>query len=229
VSILASPTGSICSGSSVSFVASPTNGGSSPTYNFKVNGTSVQSGTNTVLTSNTINNGDVIICYMTSDAVCPSPTTATSNSITESVNPLPTVYTVTGGGNFCPGGGAAVGLSNSQSTISYQLKNGASSVGSPVIGNGSAITFGSQSTGATYTVVATDPSTDCVNNMSGNAVVVVNPQAATPGLGASATTVCSGSPVTFTATGGSQYGFYVNGTLATDHYISDTSTFTTTR
>ncbi|MBW4362659.1 hypothetical protein, partial [Flavobacterium taihuense] len=68
----------------------------------------------------------------------------------------PTAYTVTGGGAYCSGGtGSAVGLSNSDTGVTYQLKNGATDVGSPVSGTGTAISFGNQTAAATYTVLAT--------------------------------------------------------------------------
>jgi uncharacterized protein YjdB len=91
------------------------------------------------------------------------------------VNPLPTIYTVTGGGSYCAGGtGVVVGLSNSQVGVNYQLFIGASPTGSPVAGTGSAISFGLQTANGTYTVVATNATTGCVNNMSGTATVTIN-------------------------------------------------------
>lgn len=84
VSISATST-TICSNSSVTFTATPTNGGSSPTYQWKKNGTNV--GTNSLTyTNSSLTNGDIITCVMTSNAACASPTTATSNTITMTVN-----------------------------------------------------------------------------------------------------------------------------------------------
>lgn len=83
VSIAAS-SNSICSGTSVTFTVTPTNGGSSPSYQWKLNGTNV--GTNsTTYTNSGFTNGDVVSCVMTSNAACASPATATSNSVTMSV------------------------------------------------------------------------------------------------------------------------------------------------
>eukprot|EP01035_Chromulina_nebulosa_P021643 gene21643-28007_t len=98
-----------------------------------------------------------------------------SGSITISVSALPTVFSLTGGGSYCSGGsGSAIGLSNSQSGVNYQLYNGASPVGSPVAGTGSAISFGSFTTATTYTAVATNAAS-CSSNMSGSAAVSINP------------------------------------------------------
>ena len=80
----------------------------------------------------------------------------------------PIVYNVTGGGT---GSSISVGLSNSEVGVSYQLKNGATNVGSPVAGTGSAISFGVQTTSGTYTVIGTRNVGLCSSNMNGNAVV----------------------------------------------------------
>src|SRR4029077_14693433 len=78
VSIAANPGTTICGGATVSFTATPTNGGT-PSYQWKKN--SVNVGTNSAIyTYNGLANGDVITCVMTSNATCVSPTTATSNT-----------------------------------------------------------------------------------------------------------------------------------------------------
>lgn len=99
-----------------------------------------------------------------------------SNTATVNINPVPTAFSVSGGGAYCSGGsGIAVGLSGSQTGVNYQLYNGASTVGSPVSGTGSALSFGLQTTAGTYSVVATNTTTTCTNAMTGSAVVSVNP------------------------------------------------------
>lgn len=103
-------------------------------------------------------------------------TNAMSGSATVIMNPAPTAYAITGGGQYCAGGaGVPVGVANSQTGISYQLYNGGSAVGSPVAGTGSAISFGNQTLAATYTVLGTNTVTGCTNPMTGNAVVIMNP------------------------------------------------------
>jgi hypothetical protein len=85
-----------------------------------------------------------------------------------SINTLPTLYLVTGGGNFCEGDtGRHVGLNGSQAGISYQLYLGLVPVGSPVSGSGSLIDFGLQTVGGTYTVQASNTVTGCTRYMSG--------------------------------------------------------------
>lgn len=72
------------SGVSVTFTATPTNGGTTPSYQWKVNGTNV--GTNSATyTTATLTNAQIVSCVMTSNAACASPATATSNSITMTI------------------------------------------------------------------------------------------------------------------------------------------------
>jgi len=88
----------------------------------------------------------------------------------------PTVYNVTGGGSFCSGGsGLAVGLSNSQIGINYQLKLNGTNSGTPVAGTGSAINFGNKTVAGTYTIVASNVSTSATSTMSGSAIITINP------------------------------------------------------
>ena len=94
------------------------------------------------------------------------------------INPLPTVYNVTGGGAYCSGGtGADVGLDNSSTGVNYQLYYGGSPIGLPIAGTGSAIDFGLQTGAGVYSVLATDTTTAtlCTNNMAGSATVSINP------------------------------------------------------
>ncbi len=104
-------------------------------------------------------------------------TSTMAGSVTISINPLPTVYNMTGGGNFCVGGtGVTVGLSASSTGISYQLYRNGDSTGLPSLsGTGSALNFGLQTGAGVYTVIATNIATTCTKQMSGVATVGVNP------------------------------------------------------
>ena len=76
----------VCSGTTVNYTATPTNGGSSPSYQWKVNGLPV--GTNSSTYSYIPLNNDAVTCVLTSDATCPTGNPATSNTINMTVNPL---------------------------------------------------------------------------------------------------------------------------------------------
>jgi gliding motility-associated-like protein len=88
VSITASAT-SICSDSNVVFTAIPSNGGSTPSYQWKVDG--VATGVdNPVYSSSGLQNGDVITCVMTGSQTCSLPVPS-GNTITMTVYPLPVI------------------------------------------------------------------------------------------------------------------------------------------
>ncbi len=102
-------------------------------------------------------------------------TSAMTGTSAVSVNALPSVYSVTGGGAYCSGsGGVAIGLSNSQTGISYQLYKGGAASGTTVSGTGSTISFGLKTVADTYTVVATNTTSGCTASMNGYSVIQVN-------------------------------------------------------
>jgi hypothetical protein len=104
VTINSIPVGAICSGTSVTFTATPNNGGSNPTYQWFING-NLQPATGPSFTTSTLNNNDVVTCVMTSSASCAVPQTAQSNPIQMTVQPsiTPTVtITAQPSGTVCP-------------------------------------------------------------------------------------------------------------------------------
>ncbi|MEI6767299.1 MAG: hypothetical protein WCM76_16840, partial [Bacteroidota bacterium] len=131
VSISASPSNSICAGTSVTFTASPTNGGT-PVYQWQLNGSNVGNNTNTYVNGSLANN-DFITCVMTSNASCASPVTATSNTITMIVNPVltPTVsIAASPSGAICAGTSVTFTASPTNGgTPVYQWKLNGSNVG----------------------------------------------------------------------------------------------------
>ncbi len=116
VNITVAPGNSICVGTTVSFTATPTNGGSSPSYQWKRNGSNV--GTNSPNYSNSsLSNGDQISCTLTSNASCVSSSTANSNVITMSVGSAATANAGAAMSPICIGGtSAALGGSVSGAT-----------------------------------------------------------------------------------------------------------------
>src|SRR5688572_30017266 len=92
VSVAANPNGAICAGTNVTFTATPTNGGATPAYQWKLNGNNVGTNSN-AYSNNALVNGDVITVVMTSSLGCASPTTATSTGITTTLpsSDLPSV------------------------------------------------------------------------------------------------------------------------------------------
>lgn len=81
-------TNTICAGTAISFTATITNGGSSPGYQWLVNGVVVGNNQISFTTSSLINN-DIVSCLLTSNAPCISLNTISSNQLRITVNPLP--------------------------------------------------------------------------------------------------------------------------------------------
>ncbi|MCE1202356.1 MAG: gliding motility-associated C-terminal domain-containing protein [Bacteroidia bacterium] len=98
-----------------------------------------------------------------------------SSSITITVNPLPTTFSITGGGSYCQdGSGRVLGLSGSQSGIIYELVRQGLTLAS-VAGTGNALSFGPQTQAGVYSVRAINSSTQCQRNMSDEANVSITP------------------------------------------------------
>ena len=98
-----SPTGSLCAGTSVTYSATPVNGGASPGLQWKVNGINTAAGNTYTYTPV---NGDIVTCELTSTAACATPDTAISTAIAMTVNPVmpPTVsITAAPGFTVCAG------------------------------------------------------------------------------------------------------------------------------
>jgi hypothetical protein len=98
VNISALPSGAICPGTSVTFTATPVNGGATPTYKWYNGVTLIIGATLSTYVSAALIDGDAITCEMTSNAItCLTGSPATSNMVTMTVKPgvvTPTVSKV---------------------------------------------------------------------------------------------------------------------------------------
>ncbi len=95
----------ICAGTNVTFYAGTLNGGNAPSYQWYLNGNPVGSNSQ-VYMNNSLVNGDMLSCELTSNAQCASPQTVQSSSVTMTVNPLVTPLvsiTATPGNVICSG------------------------------------------------------------------------------------------------------------------------------
>lgn len=133
------------------------------------------------------------------------------------INPSPTQYAVTGGGSYCAGGvGLPVGLAGSQVGVSYTLLYNGATIVSQINGTGSALTFGLQTNGGTYTIEGLNTTTSCDILMTGSATITVN---AIPNINLTASgpvEFCGSGSVTLTATANittAAYQWYKNGVI----------------
>jgi gliding motility-associated-like protein len=220
VSITANPSGAICAGTSVTFTATPTNGGTSPSYQWQVNGGNV--GTNSpTFTSSTLNNGDQVTVVMTSNATCLATTTATSNTITMTVtaNVTPSVsITANPSGSVCVGTNITFTATptNGGTSPSYQWQVNGGNVGT----NSPTFSSSTLNNGDQVTVIMTS-NEPCVTTATAtsNSITISIVTAITPTVTITANpngAICAGTSVTFTATptgGGTSptYQWQVNG------------------
>ena len=86
----------ICAGGSVTFTATPVNGGTAPIYQWKLNGNNVGSNSN-AYTSTSLNNNDSVWCVLTSNSACATNANSTSNRVKVRVNANPVVASITNG------------------------------------------------------------------------------------------------------------------------------------
>jgi hypothetical protein len=95
------PSNTLCNTNTTTFTAASTGGGTSPAYQWKLNNSNAATG---VSFSPTLADGDVVKVVMTSNASCPFPAAAESNSITMVVKTIvaPSV-TIAGPPTICSG------------------------------------------------------------------------------------------------------------------------------
>ncbi len=134
VSIVASPSNIICQGTTVTFTATPVNGGDSPSYQWKLNGTNVGNNSTKYIT-NSLVSGDVVSCVMTSAYPCVTLNPVTSNLIVMTVNPILTAslsITADPPGTVCKGTHIVFTATpvNGGTSPSYQWKVNGGNVGS---------------------------------------------------------------------------------------------------
>jgi len=201
VNIDASTT-TICSGNQVTFTAYPMNGGATPSYQWKRNGNNVGGNSATYQNSNLSNNDEVKV-VMTSSVGCANPQSATSNTITIAVTQTATPsVTISGSATaICPGTTVTFTAipTNSGSTPFYQWKLNGNNVGTnnATYQNSSLVNGDVVSCVMTSSLTCASQPTVASNNITITVSSSVIPSVI---ISATATTICSGQQVTFTAT-----------------------------
>lgn len=198
----ASVTGSnnLCSGQNGTYIASTNVLGA--TYQWKVNG--VNAGTNSGLYTYAPVNGDVVTCVITTpSSACYTTPTVTSNSFTVTVNSpaLPTINITTATTSVCSGIPVLFdGTNNNVPGGTYQWKVN----GNNVLGGVNSTFVYIPSNGDIVTCAITVPVGGCylVTTSFSNQLTMNVTQSITPtiSVNASASSVCLGTVVNFTAT-----------------------------
>ncbi len=226
VSISASPSGNICAGTNVTFsIASSTNLGTSPTYEWSINMIPQGGATNSTYNTTALANNDMVTLTATSNAACASanPTVTSSAYIASVTTPdTPTVTIATPSNNVCSGTPVTfnvVAQSNAGSSPAYQWTiNGTPQPGDTT----NSFTTSSLSTNDAVKVILTSNSTCKLGSgtVFSNQINVLVNNNVTPSVVLTSSDadnkICQGDAVTFTANGtntGSSptYEFFLNG------------------
>lgn len=199
-SILASAT-TICQGTSVIFTATPTNGGTSPSYQWQLNGINVGADLPTY-TTNSLLQGDIVSVIMTSSLSCVSGSPSTSNAISMSVtnSVSPTVSISSTNPNICTGTAVTFTANsiNEGTGPIYQWKLNGNNAGT----NSPIFTASSFPNGDIVSVLMTSNANCAVpNSVTSNSIPIVISNPVTPAVSISTplVAVCAGSIVNFTA------------------------------
>ncbi|MCU0417224.1 MAG: T9SS type A sorting domain-containing protein [Cytophagaceae bacterium] len=228
-------TSSICQGTSVTFTATPVNGGPTPQYQWRLNGNPIAGATNSSYTSNSIVTSDVFSVVLTSNAPCvQAPGTAISSGVSITVNPLvtPSVVISPGSSTICSNQtlNFTATPTHPGTAPSYQWKKNGIDI------SGATLSTYSESSVATndqFSVVM-QSNASCTTSSSATSAVstitVTTAQTPSVTISVPALTNCAGATVVFTATpingGIPQYQWRINGSNVGS--ASTASTYSTT-
>ena len=208
----------VCAGIPVTLTATPVNGGTAPSYQWKVNGS--VAGTNNPVYIYTPTNGEQVQCFLTSDINCTSNNPASSNTIVMTVDPVQPVSVAIASSATQVCAGTPVTLTatpvNGGTSPSYQWKVNGSVAGT----NNALFTYTPANGEQVQCFLTSDINCTSNNPASSNTIVMtvdpVMPVSVT--VSTPLSTICSGTPATFTATpvnGGTSpsYQWKVNGSV----------------
>jgi len=188
----------VCEGTNVTFTATPTNGGTTPAYQWYKNTVS-QTGETAATYSYTPANGDDIYVILTSNISCPSGNPATSNTVTMTVNPLPVAPTsVTASSTtICNGESTTLSYSGGSGTT-FRWMTG--SCGGTSVGTGNNLSVSPTATTTYYGRWENS----CGNSSCQSVTITVNPLPTAPtSVSASPNPITLGNSTTLSYSGGS--------------------------
>lgn len=212
----------ICEGQTVTFTATPQNGGNNPTYQWRKNGVNIFGEKGVQYSASNLANGDRIVVRMTSNKSCVTTSLVTSNRITMTVTPAETATAVVSANETSICSGQQVIFTalttNQGNNPTYQwLKNG-KNINGATNQNYSTTNLNNLD----EISIHLNSSLPCVNNpvvfSEPVQVSVQNVVIPSVSITASQTDICPGQSVTFSATsnGGGQepvYSWFLNGKI----------------
>jgi gliding motility-associated-like protein len=158
VSIISDPA-TVCTGQPVTIIATAVYGGTSPIYDFRVNGISEQNGNLNAYTSNSFQDGDVVVVVMNSNYQCISGSnTVTSNTITIDIAAPPEINAVAAEDTIIRGQSTKLTAETNSLNAIYLWEPGSSLLCAVC-----ETTMASPDTATTYYLTITDYITGCVN------------------------------------------------------------------
>jgi len=198
VNIAASVSGAMCTGTSITFTATAINGGTNPKYQWKVGNTPVGSNSPTYTTTN-LTNGTVVTCILTSNLLCASISTVTSQGITMSVSSPPSATVAAAGPTtFCAGKNVLL-KANTGTGYTYQWKKAGINIDNATQSKYTATIAG------TYSIMVTNASGCSATSAALN--VTINPVPLATVSAASSLTFCEGKTVQLKAILGAGYTY----------------------
>ncbi len=215
----------VCSGTAVTFTAYAINGGTTPNYQWKKNGTAV--GNNAVTYSYAPVNGDVITCVLSSNTGCETSSPATSNAIAMSVNAsLPASVSIMASGNPVSENTGVIFTAsaiNGGTTPSYQWKKNGT-----VVGNNEVTYSCTPVNGDVISCAMTSNSTCATGNPATSNAITMLVNASLPAsisITASSNPVCENTSVIFTSSTinagpGPNYQWKKNGTFVGNNFAT---------
>ncbi len=198
-----SPSNIFCSGTTVTYTAKPVNGGSTPSYQWKVDG--VNAGTDSpTFSSSTFTNNNTISCTITSSQTCATPATATASAMITIYTTVTPTITIYGNNEICSGTPVTFTAATAYPGTSpyYQWKINGVNAGE------SASTFTSSNlNNASQVSCEMTSNANCVTSSKAvsNAIEMSVTPSVTPKVtiqsAAGSTPLCAGETFAFTATG----------------------------
>ncbi len=202
---ISTPQTTVCSGASTVFTASPTNGGASPAYQWKKNGSNIAGATSATYTTSSIASGDIFSCDLTSSVSCAVPQSAISNILTMTVTPnVNASVSITASSlSFCAGDNFTANAVpvNGGVSPSYQWRLNGSFVPGATNSSWSTTGLNDNDQVSLEMTSSVNCAVPAVAVAAAVGVTVTTPIAVSVSVSASQTAICSGTNVTFAATG----------------------------